>query len=127
MMREEYCPIGKIQKLEQELWDHTMACSDIVAHTDRFSDLAALCPGMVTPESKKIERYIWGLTAPTQGNVLSSNPITFDSAKRLDQRLIDHGVRHGVEVLAPEPSKGNDYKHKSRNKRKKKQTTQETP
>ena len=24
LMREEYCPLGEIQKLEQELWDITM-------------------------------------------------------------------------------------------------------
>ena len=82
---------------------------------------------MITSEIKKIERYIWGLTALTQGNVLSSNPTTFDSAKRLAQRLIDHGVRHGVKVPIPEPSREEDYNQKSGNKRKKKRTTQDTP
>ena len=92
LMLEEYCPRSEIQKLEQELLELTMVGSDIVTSTYRFSDLAALCPGMVTLESKKIERYIWGLTAPIQGDVLSSNPTTFDSTKRLAQRLIDHEV-----------------------------------
>ena len=58
-----------------------MVGSDIVTYKDRFSELAALCLEMITSESKKIKRYIWGLTALTQGNVLSSNPATFDSAK----------------------------------------------
>ena len=62
-----------------------MVGSDIVAYTDRFSDLATLCPEMVTPESKKIERYIWHLSSQIQGNVLASNLTTFDSAKRLAQ------------------------------------------
>ena len=127
LMREEYCPLGEIQKLEQELWDLTMVGSDIVTYTDRFSELAALCPGMITSEKKKIERYIWGLTAPTQGNVLSSNPATFDSAKRLAQRLIDHGVRHSVKVPIPESSREEDYNQESENKRKKKRTTQDIP
>ena len=35
-----------------------MVGSDIVTYTDRFSELAALCPGMITSEKKKIERYI---------------------------------------------------------------------
>lgn len=37
MMIEEYCLRGKIQKLEQELWNLTMTGSDIVVYTDRFS------------------------------------------------------------------------------------------
>ena len=82
-MLEEYCPLGEVQKMEQELWELTMVGPDIVAYTDRFSDLAALCPGMVTPKSKKLERYIWDLADPIQGDVLSFNPATFDSAKRL--------------------------------------------
>mgnify|MGYP001555833915 CR=1 FL=1 len=48
MMLEEYYPRGEVQKLEQELWEPTMVGSDIVTYTDRFSDLAALCPEMVT-------------------------------------------------------------------------------
>ena len=93
LMIEEYCPRGEIQKLEQELWSLTMKGTDVVAYTARFSELVALCPNMVPTEGKKIERYIWGLVPPYQGNVLSSNPATFDSAKRLAQRLIDHGIQ----------------------------------
>ena len=65
---------------------------DISAYTTRFSDLALLCSGMVTPESKKVEMYIWALTPLTQGNVIAANPLTFDNAKRLAHTLEDHGV-----------------------------------
>ena len=58
LMLEEYCPRGEVQKLEQELWELKMVGSDIVTYTDRFCDLGALFPRMVTPESKKIKRYI---------------------------------------------------------------------
>ena len=57
-MLEEYYPRGEVQKLEQELWEHTIVGSDIEAYTGRFSDLASLCPEMVSPESRKIERCI---------------------------------------------------------------------
>ena len=70
-----------------------MKGSNIVAYTARFSELVALCPNMVPTKGKKIERYIWGLVAPYQGNVLSSYPATFDSAKQLAQRFIDHGFQ----------------------------------
>ena len=58
LMLAEYCPHGKMQKLEQELWNLKIKGSDIAAYTARFSDLALLCPGLVTPESKKVKRYI---------------------------------------------------------------------
>ena len=93
LMIEEYCPRGEIQKLEEELWSLTMKGSNVVAYTARFCELVALCPNMVHTEGKKIERYIWGLVPPYQGNVFASQPTTFDSAKRLAQRLIDLGVR----------------------------------
>ena len=77
-----------------------------MANIDRFNDLAALCPGMVTPENKKVERYIWGLSPQIQGHVLASNPTTFDSAKRLAQRLVDHGVHQGMMTPTPELANG---------------------
>lgn len=93
---KEYCPRGEIQKLEHELWNLRMTGSDLVTYTVRFNDLSALSPGMVNPESKKVERYIWGLSPQIQGHVLASKVVTFDSAKRLAQRLIDHGVKQGT-------------------------------
>lgn len=70
---------------------------------------------MVTLKNKKVERYIWGLSSQIQGHVLASNPSTFDSAKRLAQRLIDHEVRQGVITPTAELTKMDDYKRKSWN------------
>lgn len=92
LMLAEYCPRGEVQKLQHELWNLKMKGSDIAAYTARFCDLALLYPGMVTPETKKIERYIWGLTQPTKGNVLAARPTKFESAKDLAKTLIDHGL-----------------------------------
>ena len=110
IMHAEYCPWGEMQKLEHEIWNLKMKGSNISAYTSRFEDLALLCPGMVTPESKKIERYIWGLMPSTQGNVLAARPNTFDSAKCLAQTLIDHGVDLDKVTAAPEPTKASGKK-----------------
>ena len=67
IMREEYCLRNELQKLEVEYWNLTMKGTDIAAYTNRFHELALLCPTMVTPEYKKIERYIWGLSPQIQG------------------------------------------------------------
>ncbi|XP_052622350.1 uncharacterized protein LOC128127712 [Lactuca sativa] len=81
MLMREYCPRVEIQKLEQELWSLEMVSSDISTYTNRLCDLTILCPDMVSPESKKIVRYIWGLSPQSQSSVLASRPDTFDSAK----------------------------------------------
>ena len=95
-----------------------MKGSDIVASTTRFSDLDLLCPGMVNPERKKVERFILGLTPLTQGNVLATNQLTFDSAKHPTQILIDHGDCQDSVSAAPKPPKEGGAKKKFWNKRK---------
>ena len=76
-----------MQKLEQELWNLKMKGSDIASYIERFSDLALLSPEMVTQESKKVERYIWGLVSPVQDFLTTSRPTTFDSSKKLVYQL----------------------------------------
>ena len=56
-----------------------------------------------------------GLVPPYQGNVLASHPTTFDSVKRLAQRLIDHGVRTPAAtntLTISEPARTADSKRK---------------
>nr|KAJ0219182.1 hypothetical protein LSAT_V11C300142380 [Lactuca sativa] len=67
MLVEEYCPREEIHKLEKELCTLTMKGSEINAYTTRFNDLAVMCPTPVTPEYKKIERYIRGLASQIKG------------------------------------------------------------
>ncbi|GJU99002.1 putative reverse transcriptase domain-containing protein [Tanacetum coccineum] len=66
---EEFCPRHEMQKLETELWNHAMVGAGHAAYTDRFHELARLVPHLVTPESRKIKRYISGaLTDEAVGN-----------------------------------------------------------
>ena len=118
LLLAEYCPRGEIQKLEHELWNLKMKGSDLVAYTSRFDDLTLLYPGMVAPESKKVERFIWGLTQPTKGHVLSTRPDTYDSAKSLAQILIDHSDDVEGTTAAPEPTKTSGEKRKFWKKKK---------
>ena len=55
-----------------------------------------MCPRLVTPEYKKIERYIGGLSPSIQGMVTSSMPTSYNSAKQLAHRLIDQAISNGV-------------------------------
>ena len=79
MKLEEYYPRSEVQNLEQEFWNLAMEGSEVQAYTTWFTELAVLCPGMVTPVDKKIERYIWGLAPQIQSLVTASRPVTFES------------------------------------------------
>ncbi|GJU25911.1 putative reverse transcriptase domain-containing protein [Tanacetum coccineum] len=93
MMTDEYCPRNELQRMKQELWNLTVKGDDIEGYTNRFYELAALCTSMVTPEYKKIERYVWGLLEIIPGNVTSSKPATAHKAIRMAHILMDQAVR----------------------------------
>ncbi|GJW86348.1 reverse transcriptase domain-containing protein, partial [Tanacetum coccineum] len=61
MMIEEFCLSHEMQKLETVLWNHTMDRAGHVTYTNRFHKLARLVPHLVTPKSRKIKRYVYGL------------------------------------------------------------------
>nr|GEZ13788.1 reverse transcriptase domain-containing protein [Tanacetum cinerariifolium] len=74
MLIKKYCPQSKVQKMESELWNLKLKGTNIIAYTQRFQELALLCPKMVTLEAQMIERYIGGLSQNIKGNVTSSKP-----------------------------------------------------
>nr|GFA10742.1 reverse transcriptase domain-containing protein [Tanacetum cinerariifolium] len=48
---------------------------DVVAYTQRFNELALMCPRMVEPERVKVDAYIRGLKDNIKGEVTSSKPV----------------------------------------------------
>ncbi|GKC32177.1 putative reverse transcriptase domain-containing protein [Tanacetum coccineum] len=77
MMIQEFCPSHEMQKLESELWNHAMVGAGHAAYTDRFHELARLVPYLVTPESRMIERYVYGLAPQIRGMVAATEPNTY--------------------------------------------------
>nr|GEU87378.1 putative reverse transcriptase domain-containing protein [Tanacetum cinerariifolium] len=53
---------------------------DVVAYTQRFNELALMCPRMVEPEPVKFDAYIRGLTDNIKGEVPSSKPVDVNEA-----------------------------------------------
>nr|KAJ0214492.1 hypothetical protein LSAT_V11C400215090 [Lactuca sativa] len=96
LLIEEYCPKDELQKLESEFWNHSMVRTQIEKYTVRFHELAKLVPHMVTPEEKRIDRYIWGLAPKIRGMVTSANPTTIQSAVSLANRLTNDVIRMGA-------------------------------
>ncbi|GJT61021.1 putative reverse transcriptase domain-containing protein [Tanacetum coccineum] len=87
-MTEEFCPRSVLQRLEQELYNLKLKGTDIDGYTNRFHELALLCPRMVEPEQVKVEQYIRGLSKNIRGDVTSSQPATIDHAVRMAYQLM---------------------------------------
>ncbi|GJT13156.1 reverse transcriptase domain-containing protein [Tanacetum coccineum] len=59
--------LSEMKMLETEMWNHVMVGAGHAAYTDRFHELARLVPHLVTLESRKIERYVYGLAPQIVG------------------------------------------------------------
>nr|GFA69214.1 reverse transcriptase domain-containing protein [Tanacetum cinerariifolium] len=66
------------------------------AYTDRFHELARLVPHLVTPESRMIERYVYGLALQICRMVAAMEPTTIQKAMQISGALTDEAVRNGL-------------------------------
>nr|GEY63496.1 hypothetical protein [Tanacetum cinerariifolium] len=97
LMTEEFCPRSVIQRMEQELYNLRMKGMDIDGYTNRFHELALLCPRMVEPEAVKVEQYIRGLAKSIHGDVTSSQHATINDAVRLAYQLAGQLIQDKVD------------------------------
>nr|GFC09044.1 reverse transcriptase domain-containing protein [Tanacetum cinerariifolium] len=95
MMIEEFCPSHEMKKLETELWNHAMVGAVHAAYTDRFLELARLVPHLVTPKSRKIERYMYSLALQIRGMVATTEPKTIQKVMQISDALTDEAVGNG--------------------------------
>ncbi|GJV14428.1 putative reverse transcriptase domain-containing protein [Tanacetum coccineum] len=85
-------------------------------YTDRFHELARLVPHLVTPETKRIKRYIYGLALQIRGMLAATEPPTIYNAILKAGVLTDEVVRNGsLKINGGESSKEGNVK--SDNKR----------
>ncbi|GJZ54577.1 reverse transcriptase domain-containing protein [Tanacetum coccineum] len=95
MMIQEFCPSHEMQKLESELWNHSMVGAGHAAYTDRFHELARLVPHLVTRKSRMIERYVYSLAPQICRMVAATEPKTIHKAVQISGALTDEAVRNG--------------------------------
>ncbi|GKE49139.1 putative reverse transcriptase domain-containing protein, partial [Tanacetum coccineum] len=95
LTREEFHPSNEMQKLETELWNHAMVRAGHAAYTDRFHELARLVTHLVTPENKRIARYVYGLAPQIQGMVAATEPKIIQKAMQIAGTLTDEALRNG--------------------------------
>nr|GEX02172.1 hypothetical protein [Tanacetum cinerariifolium] len=65
------------------------------AYIYRFHELARLVPHLVTPESREIERYVYGLALQIREMVAAMEPKTIQKAVQISSALTDEAVRNG--------------------------------
>ncbi|GKB81871.1 putative reverse transcriptase domain-containing protein [Tanacetum coccineum] len=74
--------------------------TDIDGYTNRFHELALLCPRMVEPEQVKVEQYIRGLSKNIRGDVTSSRPISIDEAVRMAYQLMGQIIQDNTDEVS---------------------------
>nr|GEX08823.1 hypothetical protein [Tanacetum cinerariifolium] len=93
---KEFCLNNEMQKLETEFWYHAMVGAGHAAYTDRFHELARLVPHLVTPENKRIERYIYGLAPQIRAMVAATKPTIIQSVVLKAGMLTNEAIRNGL-------------------------------
>ncbi|GJW26552.1 putative reverse transcriptase domain-containing protein, partial [Tanacetum coccineum] len=89
LMTAEFCPKEEVRRMEHELWNLKVKEYDVVAYTQRFNELALMCPRMVEPERVKVDAYIRGLTDNIKGEVTSSKPDDLNEAVSKAHKLME--------------------------------------
>ncbi|GKA24470.1 putative reverse transcriptase domain-containing protein [Tanacetum coccineum] len=117
LMMEEFCLSNEMQKLETELWNHTMVGADHAAYTDRFYELARLVLHLVTPKNRKIEMYVYGLAPQIRGMVTATEPSTIQKAVQIAGTLTNEALRNGSIKKNPEKRGNMGEPSKDRNER----------
>nr|GEX91103.1 putative reverse transcriptase domain-containing protein [Tanacetum cinerariifolium] len=100
MMTDEFCPTEEVKRLEDELRHLKLRDMNIAAYTERFNELALLCPDAVPNEKKKVELYIKGLPEIIKGEITSSRPVTLNEAVCMAHALTEQKIQSKNERIA---------------------------
>nr|GEY17558.1 hypothetical protein [Tanacetum cinerariifolium] len=81
-IKEELCLSNKMQKLETELWNHTMVEANHAVYTDRYDELDRLFPHLVTLEEPKTVQKIVLIAGTLTDEALRNESIKKNLEKR---------------------------------------------
>ncbi|MFS8017765.1 putative transcription factor interactor and regulator CCHC(Zn) family [Helianthus anomalus] len=93
LIKENYCPQHEVEKIESDFLSLVMKNLDCYAYLTSFNTLSRLVPYLVTPEPKRIARFIGGLAPEIKASVKASRPATFRSAADISLSLTLDAVR----------------------------------
>nr|GEY48551.1 hypothetical protein [Tanacetum cinerariifolium] len=80
--------------LANENRNYAMVEAGHAAYTNKFHELDKLVPYLVTPESRKIESYMYGLAPQIRGMVATTEPKTTQKALQILGALTDEAIRN---------------------------------
>jgi hypothetical protein len=113
LMMIEFCPENEIAKLEEEFHGLKQISGDNSTYTTRFHELSLLVPHQVTPESRRIRKYVNGLPLEVQPHVFSTRSITLSDAICMAASITDTYVKAGVLSVSKAPKTRNDKREAS--------------
>ncbi|GKA71116.1 reverse transcriptase domain-containing protein [Tanacetum coccineum] len=100
MMTDKYCLRGEIKKLEVEMWNLKVKCTDVVGYNQRFQELALMCTRMFPKELDKIKKYVDDLPDMIHGSVMASKPKTMQDTIEFATELMDQKISTLAECQA---------------------------
>ncbi|GJX55222.1 putative reverse transcriptase domain-containing protein [Tanacetum coccineum] len=115
MMTAKYCPRGEIKKLEIELWNLKVKCTDVLSYNQRFQELALMCSRMFPKESDEVEKYVGGLPDIIQGSVMASKPKTMQDELEFATELMDQKISSFADRQAENKRKLKDTSRNNQN------------
>lgn len=93
LIKENYCPQHEVEKVETDFLNLTMKNLNCQQYVTDFNSLSRLVPYLITPEPKRIARFIGGLAPEIKGDVKASRPTNYRSAVDLSLSLTLDVVR----------------------------------
>ena len=95
-MRKKFCDRVEVQKLEQEFWDLKMEGADYAEYVSRFNNLGKLVPHLVTPMTRRMEKFIDGLPPQIRLSIKSNTFATMEELMLRTSALTEELVKTGV-------------------------------
>ncbi|XP_021991137.1 uncharacterized protein LOC110887882 [Helianthus annuus] len=93
LIKENFYPQHEVEKIETDFLTLVMKNLDCQAYLTSFNTMSRLVPYLVTPEPKRIARFIGGLAPEIKASVKASRPTTFRSVADLSLSLTLDAVR----------------------------------
>ncbi|XP_076911543.1 uncharacterized protein LOC143569545 [Bidens hawaiensis] len=89
LVLDQFCPPHELDKIEQDFLTLEAGIMTHREYTTKFNKMARLCPDLVTPEAKRIKKYVQGLPTDIRRGVMTTNMNSFHSVVTLAGTLYD--------------------------------------
>jgi len=114
LMRKRFCNRVEMKKLEQEFWDLKMEGANHAGYVSRFNNLGKLVPHLVTPMTRRMEKFVDGLPPQIRLSIKSNTFATMEElllrTSALTEELVKTGVLKKLDNKRKEPGESSGKK-----------------